>query len=470
MASTGERLRREQGTGSVVPTKEGSYRARITLPDLRGNKKPHTKRFKTEAEAEAWLDELITANRGGATASKGYGKVATVQDLMREFIKAKYDQHRITGKPALSSIRDYESQIILWILPELGTKQLRLLHSDNIDNWLKNLHGFTSEKTGKKLSHDRKHRVYGILKQAFSWGQSKGIVKTNPILGANKITQKYTPVLERVMTDSDYEKFTTLLEKKGCDHANGYCQLRWELAVKETRRTGEVLGMYWVNVHLTGKKPYMSIKTHMKAERWEHGCHKAPGAEIKTINGERVFPCGKKAQYCPDKTGGGLTIIDGTKGGTEVRPDIPISPHLRSVFIKHKKAQDKELMQAVKNRTLDPNLPEAHTGLVFTHHATHRPLYPRSDSRRFDELQKEAGLQRRYAVHDNRHTAISRIVDATGDIKVAQEIAGQKTLAITARYAKPSMARKAEAFDLLEAFNKKRSEAMKAERLSEESA
>lgn len=59
-------------------------------------------------------------------------------------------------------------------------------------------------------------------------------------------------------------------------------------------------------------------------------------------------------------------------------------------------------------------------------------------------------------MHDLRHTALTRLVRATGNLKLAQQLAGHKDITTTARYAHASLDDLREAMTLAESRNKSR--------------
>lgn len=456
------KTRRPKGTGSIFPTREGTFRASIKLKDAQGNPEPHTKRFKTQREAEKWLDDLVARHRGGALNRLPTQTNATVRDLLRNWIIHKYNEAETSGKPSVSSVQDYDGQIRTWVIPKLGNIELNRLHKDNIYEWLNFLNTAVSPTTGKLLSNDRKHRVWGVLKQSMTYAVNEGYLDRNPLNGVKGPTQKHHDLLERVMTESDYQKFVSYIHEKGCDHASGYCELRWLLGIKGARRQGEVLGLYWSYCHLNEDPPYIQIDGRLKAKKWFHDCG---DPVISAVTGKPVYPCGEKtAVKCSQPIKGGLTIVDGTKGGENNRPRLPVGEFL-DAFREHRTQQHAELMKAKEEGTYSLLSPE-HEGLVFTQ-VNGRPWQPRQDNKIFMRLLEEAGIKGTYRLHDLRHTAISRLVDATSNIRLAQEIAGHKTLLITGRYAKPSLASADDAFQQLREMDKRKADELERKKKRE---
>lgn len=456
--SSGTRPRRKKGTGSIFPTKEGTYRAAIKLTELNGDLTPYSRRFPTYKEAEKYLDDLVARHRGGALVATPNAQVLTIRDLMREWIEAKYREARVstTGKPSAKTVDDYQQQIVLWVLPALGTIEINRIHKDNIYEWIESLNRAVSDKTKKPLSHHRKARIWSAFKRGIEWGVEEGYLLRNPLQGVKGIPQATDDVLERVMPELDYQNFIKFITAKGCQHYKGYCYLRWILAINGSRRQMEVLGLEWSHVHLSEDIPYMQIQSQLSAQKWLHDC----GDVIVNDEGKHVYPCGQRtAKKCSNPIEGGLVRKEGTKGGASNKPTVAITAFL-DAFIEHRKKQQEEIATAKKNGTyslLSPN----HANLVFTQPRTQRPFQAKMDSDLCKRMQQEAGLSQEYRLHDLRHTAISRLVDATGNIRLVQDIAGHRTLAVTGKYAKPSLESSQDAFGDLGKMDKKKSRSLR---------
>ncbi len=423
------RRRREPGTGSIVET-SGGFRASIRVLDESGVVRQRTKRTRTYGEAEAWLDELVARTVGGTILQSDRFSGATITEFLRHWMGVKYGESEAHGVPTAQTLALYNSIIKNWIVPYLGHLQLSRIDRKNLESWVTWLNSQTSERTGKPLSQDRKAHAYRTLRQAYRYAADNGIVARSPFVGMRTVSPSQGAVKERTLTDAEFKAFVKLIESKGCQHAEGYCRLRWELAVYTARRQGEVLGLYWKHVHLTTKPPHMAIKTHLVPFTWRHGC----GTGSRGEDGAFTFPCGKaQGQYCPARKDGGLKVVDGTKGGRDITPTVPIT-ELVPAFRAHKKAQDAEMKAAVKEGTFDLLRPD-HSGLVFVQPKTGRPYSPKMDDTIFKSLLTEAGISRSYRIHDLRHTAITRLVDRTGgNLAIAQRIAGHKSFMTTLKY------------------------------------
>lgn len=415
---------RVRGSGSITEAGNG-FRAFIRLPDATGTVVRHTRRFDSYEDADEWLSGLRLQQQGGGGGARKAqaAEIQTVADLLRIWLKAKYRQNRLEGKPDIETIREYDMICRVFIVPELGGKVIAYLDDADIEEWQDFVAGYISEKTKNPLSPERKRKIWLVLRQAFKYGDEKRLIKHDPTMGVKGFTATTSNPLEKAMEDRDYRLFLSFIEKKGCQHYAGYCQLRWEMALFLGRRQGEVLGLSWSYVDL--QREFIQIENRLKRRSWQHGCGKLT---------EDGWPCGKKqGQYCPDRKDGGLNILKGTKGGISNKPQIPIGDMI-PLFKAHKNAQDRERAKARRDGTYSP-LDPAHGSLVFTQPTTQRAYGARHDTDLFEKILKEAGITSHYSVHGLRHTAASRLSNSTGgDLPVIREILGHKSINTTMLY------------------------------------
>ncbi|MGW9550704.1 tyrosine-type recombinase/integrase [Citricoccus zhacaiensis] len=420
-----------RGYGTVLQEGNG-FRAYGYVLDDAGKKKPTKKRFTTEKEAWDWLEALNRRNKT-LTMEDGEAAPETVAEMMRAWLRKKDRQRRFEGKPDQKTWDEYRSIIIAWHAPAVGSVRLDspslrkklIQHQNAIDKAV-------SDKTHRPLSASRKHNLWMPLRSAFRYGAQEGWISPDPMASIEKFAVESTSPREKVMPKVDADKFRDWLEVQGCNHRAGVCRLRWELAFEYGRRQGEVLGLHWDHVYLTDEedKSFMEVAKKAKTRPWKHGCSKNTKGEWK---------CEKQARYCPNKHGGGIHIEDGTKGGKQVKPQIPLDSDVVTMFIAHKKAQDRERAAAVEHRTkslLDPS----HEGLVFTQPLTQRPYGPRHDATIFEKLLKRAGIKTPYHIHQIRHTAATELSDSTGgDLPNIAGILGHKSITTTMGYIGPDI-------------------------------
>jgi integrase len=431
--------RREKGTGSITQTDDGKFRAYITLPEPDGSPKQHSQRFSTYSKADAWLMSQIRQHRGGERKAPAKLSEMTFREFLVIWINAKVHEQKTIGTPNIKTIKDYDSVIRTYIVPELGKLELGRITSDDIEDWKLSVVNGISEKTNKPLSPQRKRLLWLTIRQAFKHAVNKGYIESNPTAGVKGFPTVVTNPREKVLDDRDYGAFLNFVTEQGCQHTKGFCELRWKIAAFLGRRQGEVLGLTWNYVDL--EKEFIQIEQKLQADSWMHGC---------TENLTTGEPGCRKSQarYCPQRRDGGLHLKEGTKGGASNKPKIPIGG-LVDEFIAHKKAQEKERAKAKREETYNPGDP-SFASLVFTQPRTQRPYGATMDTDHFNAILKGAGIKKKYSIHDLRHTAATRIADSTsGDLPIIRDILGHKSIHTSMLYISPDLKSRQNALDKL---------------------
>lgn len=175
---------------------------------------------------------------------------------------------------------------------------------------------------------------------------------------------------------------------------------RWILAAATGMRQGEVLGLAWPQVVLTGTGGSVHVEQELVRLPWQHGCDP---------------PCGLSARRCPARHGGGLVLTE-PKSEKSVRW-ISFGPWTATSLKRQRQAQLAARLAAGP----------AWTGwdqadLVFTG-PYGAPVDPRRDWQDWQDLLASLGIGH-YRVHDIRHGTATALLEAGLDIRVVQEIMG----------------------------------------------
>jgi integrase len=429
--------RREKGTGSITQTADGKFRAYITLPEPDGTPKQHSQRFDTYAKADEWLMSKIRQHRGGERKAPAKLSEMTFREFLHVWLYAKKDEQETSGKPNQKTLYDYNSLIRLYVAPQMGSLELGRITSDDIEDWKLSVVRSHSERTKSPLSPQRKHTLSQMLWQVFKHAVNKGFIESNPTAGVKGFPAVTTNPRDKVLDKNDHDAFLEFITEKGCNHSQGYCELRWKVALWLGRRQGEVLGLSWNYVDLD--REFIQIEQQLQSSPWKHGCPE------DTVTGQPT--CGKsQGQYCPQRWGGGLWLKTGTKGGPSNKPQVPIGG-LVPLFINHRLAQQEERAKAKRERTYDPGDPSFES-LVFTQPRTQRPYGATMDTDNFNAILKGAGIKKKYSIHDLRHTAATRLANSTGgDLPIIKDILGHKSIHTSMLYIAPDLPSRQNALD-----------------------
>lgn len=434
--------RRARGTGSI--TRSGNrFRASIRIAESDGTTKPRIKNFETYEQADAWLTSLISQQRRvlQATGNTGTAEADTVRDVLRLWIMSKYRDSQTHGKPDIHTVKDYDSLVREHIVPHIGDVKVAKIGVHHIEAWQDTLSETISKRTGKKLSPDRKRIIWVAARQAFKWSYLRGYLTSDPTAGIKGFKKKQVDVRRKAMSDADYKKFIRYLIANPCDHKNGYCRLRWLVGIQLGRRQGEVLAITWDDVNFRQKA--LRIDNRLKPRNWKHGCE--PDAKGQPS-------CGRKeGVWCTQRHGGGLVLLEGTKGGESVRPLIPIEG-LVKYFREHQVAQAAErkafaAAEEAKRKRLglpvvevDEDKDAKAPDFVFTQPDTQKPYGATSDNLRFKWALEAAGITTHYHVHQLRHTLASRLaVSTNGNLPVLKDVLGHRSIQTSMLYISEDM-------------------------------
>lgn len=367
----------------------------------------------------------------------------TFIELLRAYSKDREARRKNSGKPQEDTLRSERGIIRTRIIPYIGTTRLV---SENLDEVLerfqRELVKVKSEKTGKALSTSRRRKTLLILKQCLEWGSRNGYTSEKLLHSIELPTQESSNPREMVLARNDIKKLINYLDEKKCEHEHptqrgaGVCRLRWLIALHTGRRSSEVLGMNWGDVFLHDTQPYFKVTGQLARNPWKHGCGKH-----QTFNdGRRGYPCETEnpveARYCPKRVDGGLYIHEGTKGGRDLKPQIPIDSHLFAAFVEHQRKQQVEIKAALENGTADPSTVHLRN-LVFLQPKTLRPYGQRHDANLWDKILVDAGISDTYTPHQLRHTAATHLMEMENtEIKQVAQILGHKSILTTQKYIK----------------------------------
>lgn len=239
---------------------------------------------------------------------------------------------------------------------------------------------------------------------------------------------------------------------------------RWLLALLLGLRQGEVLGLRWRNLDLDSDHPTLRPEKQSQRRTWEHGCsdpaacaaqhcrtkpcppaweHGCGGCGMRNPRfcpdrqqracrrhrGKDGCPppcqpeCTKHAATCPQRTGGGMVLVDlKTEKSENTRP---LDPMLVAALKEHRRRQLGERMARGAGRPTEDDL-------VFVSELG-KPIDPRRDHERWEQLLERAGVPDA-ALHAARHTAATLLIATGADASVVQEVLGHTDIRTSRGY------------------------------------
>ena len=422
------RRARARGTGSVSRDGTG-FRAEIALTTDEGRTRFRA-RFAEEHAAHDYLDGLIHrwSGSGAVPVSAATARSEwTVETWLRHWLEGAW------GNLSESTRTGYESACRVHLIPQLGTKRLRHLGPEDMDDFRHYL-----ASTSLSLRSQRHH--WAVLRIALRVAIAQRVLTANPMLGvAGPARPTARSGRDRAYSPAEIDRL--LATQPGCHHEEGYCRLRWLLALVYGVRQGEALALSWDSVH--PKSSDVRIKAHAYRYSHRHGCGSA-----RLVDGVRVFPCGRKrGAECPDRDPGpAMRILPGMKAhDVDSFRDLFLPEPMKKAFVDHRTEQRRE--KAIAGDRWKPGEGE-YARLVFTNRFG-EIVTDTTDRKAWKRVVRTAGLPMR-RLHDARHSALSALA-ATTPLRELAEIAGHSSLATTSLYLHPDAQRSRQALtDALE--------------------
>jgi integrase len=227
---------RRRGSGSVFrrPERKGGkeWVAQIILEDG----KTKQRYFKTQAEADIALNEMLYEQRRGMLAT---GPNQTLKQFMEYWLDEVH-------KPAIriSSYVNYRSMLNNHILPELGHYRLRQLTVQHMES-------FYAKKAKQGLSANTLKVIHGMVHNALAHAVYLNLVARNVADIAKKSLPRQTRYEIQPLTREQAQK---LLEQARGEKSEALLIL----AISTGMRRGELAALRWSDIHL--EEGYLQVQ------------------------------------------------------------------------------------------------------------------------------------------------------------------------------------------------------------------
>ena len=331
-----------------------------------GKRRQHSKGgFRLQKEAREHLNGVL--GKVG-TGSWNPDRPLTVSQLLTEHWLPAQRSREL--RP--STLDQYALAVKSWIAPHIGGVRVSALTPKQVTEWVDTLRTAKSSTGRKGLSPRVAQLSVGVLKAACTWAVENGLLSRNPIAG---VRRPRAP--SEVMNPWDADQARAFLGATVDDRL----AFAWSLLLTRGLRRGELCGLRWQDMDLTGS--------------------------VMRINRTRVTVAGQAIDSSP-KTAAG-------------RRSIPLDPSLVTILRAHKATQSREKLASGGAYEDD--------GYLFADELGH-PYYPDSLSTWFDQKVKSSGLPR-IRLHDTRHTAASLMLASGVPVKVVSEMLGHASPTIT---------------------------------------
>lgn len=356
----------------------------------------HVKR-KDRDNAEERADELLEQARDGATVRPG--RAQTLQQWLEVYLDTVAPR-----KIDPTTVKGYRSKMRCYVYPVIGRIRLDKLQPHHLDEvYLQMVRAGRADATVLQT-----HR---ILSRALEIALRRRMIPRNPA----KLIDSPTARKPEMQPPTEVQAQRVLDAAAGRRNS-----ARWSIGLALGLRQGEALGLRWSHVDLDSDEPHLRINWQLHRRAFDHGCGSPP-------------TCGRRrGGNCPART---LPLRSGEvqlSGGLILKPPkgksqrvVPLPPELVGALREHREVQALEAMMA--------GGAYASLGLVFAG-PDGSPVDPADDWQEWQELEREAGVEGMFRVHDGRHFAATFLLALGVDIRVVQELLGHSSIKVTEGY------------------------------------
>lgn len=379
--------RRGHGEGSIYewPKGSGKWHAMLDLGCVGGKRKRKMLYGRTRKEVAEKLKAAQAALQQGVN-------IAPERQTVHQFLEAWLEQV-IRPRAKDKTYQSYAQIVRLYLVPQLGARQLAHLKPDHVQAVLNDLL-HTGGRTNQGLAPRTIQYVRAVLQQALDLAVQWGYVPRN--------------VAKQVKTPTRKVRTTTQADDAARDDADAACgrnsaitPLTREQAVAllEAVRGHRLEAIYWVAVSLGLRKG------ELLALHWRHIDFDANTVTV-ALSVQRVLG---KLRFASPKTRSSLRTLS-------------LSDKLARVLRQH------QTRQAEEQATYGPDWNRR--GLVFPSEAG-TPIEPRNLTRHFKTVLKKADLPTTTRFHDLRHTCATLLIVQGVHMKTIAQRLGHSSIQVT---------------------------------------
>lgn len=383
---------RAYGEGSVYQRRDGRWEG-ILVTGWDANGKPIRKHVygRTQKEAAGKLNKLKRVQEDAGFLPKG--KAPTLGQWVHYYLDVVAPARELKA----TTFEDYRKYLHRWVLTDRAARiKLDQLQPEDIEGIYARMRETVAPSTV--------HHMHRILRAVLNAAVKRGRLAVSPVsrIDAPKVEEKEPTVL----TTEQAKRIVRVVESRP-DAA------RWLVAVTLGLRQGEVLGLGWDDVDLDAGS--LMVRRALHRVPWQHGC---------------TTPCGKRADHCPAKHGGGRFYgpPKTSAGSRSLTLPGPVLDALKA----HRAAHEGVLVQMGEKHQpyTDPN--GTAVDLVFCQR-NGRPLPEHRDWQTWKDILAEAGAPD-VRLHDARHLAATTMLLMGVDRRVVMGLMGWSQAALLDRY------------------------------------
>jgi integrase len=259
--------------GGIVEVRKGSIRKRgdkyqitvdVGVDPATGKRKRRYGSFKTESEAKAAVDEIVTQVERGTY-------VHETDKLITEFLAEWLEATKSQLRPTTEYVYRRYLKLLHPFLPPIKAKDLKPKQAEEL-----------LAKLGEQYKPGTVSVCKRLLSTAFNRGVSWEIIAKNPFKGVRIRQEKPTYT---VWTADQINAFLDAVRYK-CEHHNGNWSYytAFMIAVHTGMRKSEILALRWSNVDIDGRQIYVRESIHEL-----YGQHRKHVDDTKSKAGNRAI-------------------------------------------------------------------------------------------------------------------------------------------------------------------------------------
>ncbi|QZQ54437.1 site-specific integrase [Curtobacterium sp. TC1] len=321
-------------------------------------------------------------------------KKRLLSDVADEWLRDR----EVDPKLRRNSFKGYEAKVRNYVLPHLGSTPVRMIDHDQIRSFVwDTLPNITTAEGTPVLGQTAHRGVFGVLQLILAFAVKRQYIDYSPI-AAVRAPQKAKRTKEdiRILRDLADTVPAQVVHAVGEDPP---AELRWLLAFHGLRQA-EVLGLTDDCIHWYGTMPTkITIQQQLDRITVQHGCGDYDAAS-------RRWSCGKQADRCPKRNGGGHQFIRYEAKSESGDRELPLTNDLRDAVLRHydwlRKVRAGDGFSPLSGDKMD--------SLVFVKSNGH-PIRPQDDRAAWARVLKKTGVSHPLRVHDARHLAATIAVN-----------------------------------------------------------
>lgn len=252
------RARHGQGSMRHDATRD-MWVAQVTINGVR-----KTVARKTQKQCQTELDKLIQTMRAGDVVTRRVG--LTVADILNHWLTQSLPNEVANkGKGGAPATRVQQSAIVRRLIHVIGDRPVAKLTVDQIEKAYEVIATRSDQPKPKPISDDYLGRFQDVLLRAMRDAERRRVVSRAVV---HVVNDAQLPLALSTSADADKRRALTADEMRRLLAASEPHRLHalFVLALSTGMRPGELIGVYWSDLHLDDAVPYVSLNRAVQVQ------------------------------------------------------------------------------------------------------------------------------------------------------------------------------------------------------------